>query len=127
MADHSPWDGGWETWQRRYDERLATLERHFGERVGAVELEVARHMAQCEERHKEIGRRFDHADNGRRDVFGEIKELRGQLAANHAQNVQALSTVQLGQSNQWVRIAAAVGATVLAAAAGYFFRGGGHP
>lgn len=105
------YDGNWEGWQRRYEERLSSVER-----------EVTAHLAVCEERHKEVGRRFDHADAGRQAIYGEIKELRGALSLAHAQNQTAIHHVDRTGLERGLSVALAVLLAILAGALGYFFK-----
>lgn len=105
-------------------------QRHFEQRLNVVEREVAAHKAQCEERHKEIQRRFEAADVGRSNLHAEMSkgfgELRGMFTSAHNENARAITDVRLGQSQQWVRIAGSVALAVLGVALGYLVSGKLH-
>jgi len=100
--------------------------RRIWESINATDRIVASHKDVCEERHKEIQRRFEHADEGRATLRAELKEgmgeLRSMLSAAHKENQAAITTIERGNGQRWLNIASAVLVAILAAALGYVVR-----
>lgn len=98
------------------------------DRVGYVEREIAAHKAACEERHKEIQRRFEAADHGRSGLRAEMTagfgELRGRFDTAHSENRAAISHVERGGLERSLDVAKAILMACLAGALGYFLKGG---
>jgi hypothetical protein len=61
--------GGWEAWQRRFEQRLDRIERTHSDRMANMEKEIAILKEVGELRHQQVNDRFDRADKGRETIF----------------------------------------------------------